>query len=177
MPLSEPDDLVQRVLQQQKQVSFTRLKDPPLGVPRYSINDTSYYSVTQILDTDADFSGVDPTSLIHSQIVGSITHLSIENFLKGRDLDTNLSEALSSQEREIYNTRTSVDDSKWQKYLQGESSESGHAYLINKITRAFDFFTDFLANHHLELIFAEDVVWNSTFMYAGTVDLLCKLDG
>ena len=56
-----------------------RLENPPTGIPRYNINNQGYYSVTQILD-DGKFLKIDPKNLLHSQVLGSVVHLQIEQF-------------------------------------------------------------------------------------------------
>ena len=163
----------------QNKTEFRRIEDPPPGVPRYIIDNESFFSVTQILD-DGKFDKVDPLRLIHAQILGSVVHLQVENYLTGQKLQHNLEETLGPKQMKMFNIIPPADEKLWQMYKTGvrlPESDIEELVLKNRIQEGFDQFLEYSSNHEIEVVFAEKVVWNTDFLYAGTVDLMCLLDG
>ncbi|MHA1989818.1 MAG: PD-(D/E)XK nuclease family protein [Candidatus Hodarchaeales archaeon] len=156
--------------------TINRLEDPPDGVPRYKINNTPYFSVTQILD-DGRFSGVDSIRMFHAKILGSVVHNFIDNFFKNKDLDYNQEKVLRPKENEFLNQLPAADESSWQDFKNGILEESEEMFLKNKIQTAFDQFMNFYEENDVELVIAEEAIWSPRFLYAGTIDLICKLNG
>jgi hypothetical protein len=156
-----------------------RLENPPVGIPRYNINDEGYYSVTQILD-DGKFQKIPPKLLLHSQVLGSVVHLQIENYFKNLDPEHNLQDQLEEQQYKLYKFLPEPTEEEWELYLQAPSDPNNtveELVLKRRITTAFAHFEDFLKDHDVEVIWAEEIIWNPDYLYAGTIDLFCYLDG
>ena len=90
-----------RITQLRESGVLKRIENPPTGVPRYNINNEGYYSVTQILD-DGKFAKIDPKILLHSQTLGSIVHLQIENHFKHQDPHFGLEDALEENQLKLF---------------------------------------------------------------------------
>ena len=156
-----------------------RIENPPTGIPRYNINNQGYYSVTQILD-DGKFAKIDPKNLLHSQTLGSIVHLQIENHFKKHELYYNLEEALEDNQLKLFKFLPDPSEEDWELYLQFPSDPNNtieELVLKRRISTAYEHFNKFLAEHEVVPIWSEEIIWNPMFLYAGTVDLLCYLDG
>lgn len=162
----------------QNNTKIHRLDDPPTGMPRYSIGNEAFFSVTQILD-DGKFAKVDPIRLLHAQILGSVVHLQIENYLLGRQLHFNIEETLDQKQLKLFNFLSPASKEVWQSYnfeVRPPDDSLEEIVLINRIKEAYNQFLDYAANNTIEVVFAEKVVWNPDYLYAGTVDLLCLLN-
>ena len=156
-----------------------RIENPPNGVPRYLIDNEAYFSVTQILD-DGKYDKIDQRSLMHSQVLGSIVHLQIENYLKNQNLHHNLSESLDEDQLQLYNFLPDVSDDDWKLYLQSVKDPDNfleEIVLKRRIESSYNQFLQFIADHKIEVVLSEEVIWNPDYLYAGTVDLLCYFDG
>lgn len=157
---------------------LNRLENPPTGIPRYNINGEGYYSVTQILD-DGKFAKIEPKFLLHSQILGSVVHLQIENFFKNQEPLHNLEQTLEDQAFKLYKFLPEPSDEDWETYLKSPSDPNNtieELVLKKRISTAYDHFTTFLQDHDVQPLWSEEIIWNPRFLYAGTVDLLCILD-
>lgn len=158
--------------------TLNRLENPPTGIPRYNINGEGYYSVTQILD-DGKFAKIEPKSLLHSQILGSVVHLQIENYFKKNELLFNLQEALEENALKLFNFLPEPSDEDWETYLHSPSDPNNtveELVLKKRISTAYDHFTTFLQEHTIEPIWSEEIIWSPMYLYAGTVDLFCYID-
>ena len=158
-----------------------RIENPPTGVPRYNINNEGYYSVTQILD-NGKFAKIDPKNLLHSQTLGSIVHLQIENHFKNKDLHFGLEETLDENQLKLFHFLPEPDElqEEWDLYLQSPSDPNNtieELVLKKRISTAYGHFNKFLEEHEVIPIWSEEIIWNPSYLYAGTVDLLCFLDG
>ena len=159
-----------------EKTNISRLEDPPQGVPRYKIDNFPYFSVTQILD-DGRFDLVDQTKLFHSKIVGAVVHNFVDNFFKNKDLNYKQNEVLRPDEFEYLNNLPVADKSEWQDFKDSNANGVEEIFLKNKIQASFDQFINFYEENDVELIFTEEPLWCPKFLYAGTIDLLCKLNG
>ena len=159
--------------------NLNRLENPPIGIPRYNINGEGYYSVTQILD-DGKFAKIDPRILLHSQILGSVVHLQIENYFKQQEPLFNLEDTLEENQLKLFHFLPDPSEEDWDVYIHSPSHPDNaveELVLKKRISTAYNHFTEFLSSHEIEPIWSEEIIWNPQFLYAGTVDLLCYLDG
>ena len=163
---------VKTLLDIQKKVVIERLEDPPKGVPRYSINGKPFFSVTQILDT-GKFDDLDPVKMTFAKAFGSIVHGYIENYFKDQDLMHNQ----RPDDLELIENIPFASEQDWQDYKNGLIDEPEELFIRNKIKDAFDQFFNFLEDYDVELIFSEEPIWSPNYLYAGTVDLFCYLNG
>ncbi|MHA2366373.1 MAG: PD-(D/E)XK nuclease family protein [Candidatus Hodarchaeales archaeon] len=175
-----PQPLI-KAIELQSTAGIQRLEDPPQGIPRYTINSESFFSVTQILD-DGKFARVDPRALLHAQILGSVVHLQIENFLTEQEVLANIEDVLDPQQLKLFNVIPPAEEQMWQDYKFGvhepdTSKPLEELVLKNRIRTAFDQFLEYSTDHTIEVVFTEKVVWNVDYLYAGTLDLVCLLDG
>ena len=170
--------MLHKIKELQKNTEIKRIENPQSGIPRYNISGEGYFSVTQILD-DGSFSDLDPTRMIHALTLGSVVHLQIENFLKDLGLQTNIENVLEPKQLHLYNFLSEATDTEWNQYLHSVQMDYGLEEIVlkNRINSAFNQFKEFYNSHDLEVIFAEEVIWNPDYLYAGTIDLVCMLDG
>lgn len=159
--------------------SIKRKENPPRGVPRYTINGEGFYSVTQILD-DGSFKNFNSRRMMHALTLGSVVHLQIENYLKKLDLYTNIEEVLETDQFKLFNFLPIGTDEDWNHYLSGVQDPDNtleELLLKNRVQVAFEQFLTFFEEHELDVVFAEEIIWHPKYLYAGTIDLVCRLDG
>ena len=167
---------MKKLLDLQNNAHIDRLMNPTSNEPRYVINNEHYFSVTQVLD-DGRFRNVNPVRLFQAKILGTITHLYIENYFKKSERTFNIDNVLGPQDYEIFKQFQKRDSKEWENYRLGLSDDTEEIFLINRIETAFNQFLKFIDDHQTDLTLAEKVIWNPVLLYAGTMDLLCILDG
>ena len=167
---------IKKLVDLQDTTYIDRIRNPAPNEPRYIINDQQYFSVTQILD-DGRFRKANPVRLFQSKILGTITHLYIENYLKKNELDFNIDKVLEPLDYEIFKQFQKRDLKEWENYRYGLSDDLEEIFLINRIETAYNHFLKFMQDHQISFAYPERVIWNPILLYAGTIDLVCQLDG